>query len=89
MRGELSRTNLFNPQSPYRSYGLDDLHKTWSATNEILYKKNNESLSPYYFTDDDSIITYSLEIANKFNEFFTIIRPNLANKIFNEGAKTY
>ncbi len=57
------------------------LKKTWKTIIEILNKTKKKKSFPDTFFDDEDQITDKLEIANKFNVFFTNICPNLANKI--------
>jgi hypothetical protein len=59
----------------------DDIRNTWKTINDILNKTKKKRTFPEYFNDEEGIITDKLEIANKFNTFFTNIGLNLANKI--------
>ncbi len=59
----------------------NDIRKTWSTINNILHKNKKNKKFPEYFKGNDENITNKLEIANKFNMFFTNIGPDLANEI--------
>ena len=67
-------------ESCFRKYKTD-MKKTWQTINTIVQKKKKGLSFPNYFMDGTKVITDKLEIANKFNLFFTNIGPNLANKI--------
>ena len=63
-----------------------DIKNTWKTINEILCKgKTKKTLSKYYVKDAESIIVDKLDIANKFNTFFTETGPNLASNIKYQG----
>ena len=57
----------------------NDLSKTWSAINNLSIRNNTESSLPDYIIDNSHIITDPLGIANRLNDFFTNVCPNLAN----------
>ncbi len=59
----------------------NDIRKTWKTINEVLNRTKKKKMFPEYFQDGNTTITDKLEIANKFNIFFTNIGPELANKI--------
>ena len=64
--------------------------KTWSAINNLLNRNNTKSSLPdYYIIDNNDTITDPLDIANRFNDFFTNVGPNLANEIIFAGQKKY
>ncbi len=67
----------------------DDIKKTWKTINEILNKTKKKKTFPDTFFDGEDQITDKLEIANKFNVFFTNIGRNLANKIKYPGNKCF
>jgi exonuclease III len=57
-----------------------NLKKTWSILNEVLKKpKNKQKISS--ITDNGSLITDPLTIANNFNHFFTTIADEIASLI--------
>jgi hypothetical protein len=59
----------------------NNMKKTWQTLNNLL-GRNVKPKTPSHFTDDDgSEIKDPIEIANKFNNFFTNIGPSLAAKI--------
>ena len=60
----------------------NDIRNTWKIMKEVIGKKkcNNETL-PKYLVVDKIEINDAKSIAEKFNEFFVNIGPNLANKI--------
>ena len=56
---------------------------TWKTLNELLNKPNKTNELPKTFIESDSlnIIEDPVEIANKFNDYFINIGPNLAKEI--------
>ena len=54
--------------------------KTWSILKTVINKKRNTRVQTQ-FKINDSIVTDKNHIAEKFNDFFVNIGPNLANKI--------
>ena len=58
-----------------------NLKKSWSAINEMLCKKRKKVNFPEFFKIDNTVVTGTTSIANKFNFFFTNIGPNLAKEI--------
>ena len=59
----------------------DDIRKTWDTLKVIINKTKSKSDSPAYLLDNGNRIMGSMNIANKFNEFFTQIGPQLASSI--------
>ena len=57
-----------------------NLKKSWSAINEMLCKKRKKVNFPE-IKIDNTVVTGTTSIANKFNFFFTNIEPNLAKEI--------
>ncbi len=57
----------------------------WKTLNNILNKKTKKTNLPKQFADNTSSSTIDdpLKIANKFNDYFVNIGPNLAKKINN------
>ncbi|XP_028408826.1 uncharacterized protein LOC114531415 [Dendronephthya gigantea] len=54
----------------------------WKTLNELLNKpKKNTAVSKTFVDSSSNIIHDRKEIADKFNDYFTNIRPNLAKKI--------
>ena len=56
----------------------------WKTINEILNRKKNKTTSPKHIVPNDgtdTILTNRIDIAEKFNEFFTNIGPALASQI--------
>ena len=58
-----------------------DIKNTWKTINEILCKDKTKKAFPKYFKEAESIIVDEVDIANKFNTFFTEIGLNLASNI--------
>ena len=60
----------------------NDIRNTWKTMKQIIDKNkcNNETL-PKHLIVDKIEIHDAKSIAEKFNDFFVIIVPNLANKI--------
>ena len=62
-----------------------DIKNTWKTINEILCKDKTKKTLPKYFKEAESIIVDEVDIANKFNTFFTEIGINLASNIKYQG----
>ena len=58
-----------------------NLKETWKILNEIINKRKTRSKMPSSFVHNDQQIIDPLEIANKFNEYFTNVGPSLAEKL--------
>ena len=58
-----------------------DIRKTWDTLKDILNKTKGESTFPAYFLSENEHVFGSQNIANKFNEYFTNIGPDLARSI--------
>lgn len=58
-----------------------NLKLTWKLINEIINKKKSKAEIPDSFKENEEIISQPKEIANKFNEYFVNVGPNLADKI--------
>ena len=59
----------------------NDIRKTWDILKDIINTKKSKSDFPPYFTDLGIKISGSKTIADKFNEYFTKIGPELARSI--------
>ena len=55
--------------------------KSWSAINEMLCKKRKKNNFPEFFKIDNTVVTDTTSIANKFNLSFTNVVPKLAKEI--------
>ena len=60
----------------------NDIRKTWDTLKDIINTKKSKSDFPPYFTDLGIKISGSKTIADKFNEYFTKIGPELARSIY-------
>ena len=58
-----------------------DIKKTWSKINDILCRNKNKKKFPEFFTIGGTRISDKNVIANKFNEFFVNIGPELARNV--------
>jgi hypothetical protein len=58
-----------------------DNRKTWDTIREVINKPNSKSQLPSYFIHNNDCLTDPYEIADKFNDFFVNIGPNLADVI--------
>ena len=67
----------------------NDIRCTWKTINEILTKNQTKNKCPTVFNDNGSMITDKVNIANKFNVFFTNIGDKIAKGINYDGNKTY
>ena len=59
----------------------NDIRKTWDTLKDILNKKKSKKDFPSSFLDNGTVDTGAINIANKFNEYFTNIGPQLARSI--------
>ena len=69
----------------------NDIKKTWQTINEVLNRNKTRSKLPDTFLQKNSNnnVSNPLEIANKFNEYFVKIGPQLAKKIPKNVNITY
>ena len=67
----------------------NDIRRTWKTINEILTKNQTKNKFPKVFNDDGSMIADKVNIANKFNVFFTNIAEKIAKGINYDGNKNY
>lgn len=66
-----------------------DIKSTWMTIKQIINRSGNISQFPKYFHIDNIDVSDPLEIANKFNLFFTEIGPRLAQSITPPPNKSY
>ena len=66
-----------------------DIRNTWKTINEIISRNGNKKSFPTLININNTEITNKLDIANKFNAFFTNIGINLANNITYTGQKNF
>ena len=60
----------------------NDIRNTWKVMKEVIGKKKcNNATLPKHLIVDKIEISDAKSIAEKFNEFFVNIGPNLANKV--------
>jgi hypothetical protein len=59
----------------------NNMKKMWSTLNNLLGRNKQNKLPDFFIDDTGNNITSSIDIANKFNDFFTNIGTTLANKI--------
>ena len=67
----------------------NDMKKTWSMIKEVINKSKNKQDFPKYFLINEEQISDPLTIANRFNEYFVNIGPNLANRITAPSNTSY
>jgi endonuclease/exonuclease/phosphatase family metal-dependent hydrolase/ABC-type dipeptide/oligopeptide/nickel transport system ATPase component len=58
-----------------------DIKRTWNMISTILNKTGNSKHVPEYFIVDGNYLTDKGAIANAFNQYYTELGPNLANRI--------
>ena len=58
----------------------NDIRNTWKTINEILTKNKTKQKLPTVFKENGTDITGNINIANKFNTFFTKCRPENCNR---------
>ena len=63
------------------------MKKTWSTINDLIKNKTISSIYPEFFMLDNTKLSDKKDIANKFNEYFINIGPDLAEKIEVNNAK--
>ena len=87
----LKRSIRFAKKSYYASqFNIckNDSKKTWKTINSLLSNHKIKAL-PELFREDQTIMTDDIQIANKFNTFFTNIGLNLASNINIQSYKNY
>ena len=67
---------------------INDSRKTWRTINEVLNKCKDKRSFPNYFIINNSKVNDKQQIADKFNDFFVNIGPNLSRNITNTSGKT-
>ncbi len=58
-----------------------DIKKTWSKINDILCRNRNKKKFPEFFSIGGTKTSDKNTIANKFNDFFVNVGPELARKV--------
>ena len=66
-----------------------NIRNTWNTINEIISRPSKNDSFLTFFIDGQTKLTENLDIANKFNAFFTNVGPNLASNIIYTGDKTH
>ena len=56
----------------------NDIRSMWSVINKVIKKSKSVSNYPDSFCHNENIVTDKNEIADKFNDFFVNVGPNLA-----------
>ena len=67
----------------------NDIRKTWDTLKGIICKNKMKSEYPRNFIDRGKEIAGDKNIADKFNEYFTLIGPSLANSIDISNKATF
>ena len=67
----------------------NDLKSTWKTIKDILGNKKNKKDFPECFMINDTRVTNTKTIAESFNEFFTKIGPDLADRIETPPGKNF
>ena len=69
----------------------NNTHQTWTPINDIINKKKPINSLPNTLNHDNEDMTDPVEIANKFNEYFTNVGPTLSSKIppVNTSSKSF
>ena len=65
------------------------MRNTWKTINEILTKNQTNHKLPTVFKENGTDITDNINIANKFNTFFTNVGQKIAKDIQYDGNKNY
>ena len=66
-----------------------DIKKTWKTISEVLCKSNKTKSAFDEIIADGKNIQDHKEIADRFNNFFVNVGPNLASKITSNNSKPY
>jgi hypothetical protein len=65
------------------------MKNTWKILNSILSRHSNKKEFPNHFTVNGKKVINKDEIANKFNDFFVNIGPELASKITSQAPNPH
>ena len=65
----------------------NDIKKTWQTISEIMNKKHTDTTHQEFFEMNGIKIVDKIDIANKFNQYFTNIGPDLATNISRSSEK--
>ena len=65
----------------------NDIKKTWQTISDIMNRKHTNTTYPEFFEINGVKIMDKIEIANKFNQYFTNIGPDLANNVSHSSEK--
>ena len=76
------------PETIHVNLCKNDSRKTWKIINDLIWNRK-EKTSPTYFKDEHVMVTDKLEIAYKFNLYFTNIGSNLAKDIHSSTNKDF
>ena len=76
-----AKINYFHSQFKIH---FSNMKKTWSTINELIGRGKQKAYIPDFFMKGNNKITGNDKIAENFNNFFTEIGPDLANKIPNK-----
>ena len=71
-------------QSFFRS-NASNIKNTWKGINKIINVSSKNRNTPSLIVNN-KLISESLEVANKFNEYFSTIAENLQAKIYDTGT---
>ena len=58
-----------------------NIRKTWETIRELIGKQKNKIYIPDYFRNGEALISGDKNIADGFNDFFSKVGPDLAEKI--------
>ena len=80
----LQRVSKKNYYAEYFSVNAENVRKTWSGIKEIInVSKSSFPTSPVSINYDDTSLSDEKDIANRINEFFVNVGPNLDKDIQN------
>ena len=86
---EMKHINLLSKINTNPYSNPNDMKKTWSTINDLIKNKTISSIYPEFFILDNTKLSDKKDIANKFNEYFINIGPDLAEKIEVNNAKQF
>ena len=82
---EAKKSYYYNEFNKYKR----DIKKTWDTIKSLLNKTKQDSMAPNKIKLNSQIISNEKEIASKFNNYFTDIGKNLADKIDTSNKHTF
>ena len=83
----LLRAEKRNTITQYFEQNRSNMKKIWNKINQIIHRQKSNS-SGLCLNVDGNILSYSYEIGNRFNTFYTTVARKLVDKM-NKPVTTY